>query len=282
MSAEFETLAAEIEKLPLPKIGEFVKFLEDRWGVTAAAPMAMPMMMAGGAPAAEAVAEQPSSTWCCRTSVPRRSRSQGGARGEPGPRPQGGQGRGRGGPGGHRLGCEQGRSRARQEDPRRGRREGDDQVGSRSHNRLERAAAQTAARFVSGLTRRQLLPPSSARLRRSCCSANSSALTSTRPPVSQAMVILRGEDVDVHYAALADRAGELGAQLGHALAHLDVLLVLEGQAAQELAAHAADLAGGERQVLVLGHADRDGWNSGIHVLQHSSRPQRSMPPSSLA
>jgi large subunit ribosomal protein L7/L12 len=59
MSTEFETLAAEIEKLPLPKIGEFVKFLEERWGVTAAAPMAMPMMMAGGAPAAaEAAAEQ--------------------------------------------------------------------------------------------------------------------------------------------------------------------------------------------------------------------------------
>lgn len=58
MSAEYEALAAEIEKLPLPKIGEFVKFLEDRWGVTAAAPMAMPMMMAGGGAAAEAAVEQ--------------------------------------------------------------------------------------------------------------------------------------------------------------------------------------------------------------------------------
>lgn len=57
MSAEFEALAQEIEKLPLPQIGEFVKYLEERWGVTAAAPMAaMPMMMAG--PAAEAEAEQ--------------------------------------------------------------------------------------------------------------------------------------------------------------------------------------------------------------------------------
>jgi large subunit ribosomal protein L7/L12 len=58
MSAEYETLAAEIEKLPLPKIGEFVKFLEERWGVTAAAPMAMPMMMAGGGAAVEAAEEQ--------------------------------------------------------------------------------------------------------------------------------------------------------------------------------------------------------------------------------
>ena len=59
MSAEFETLAAEIEKLPLPKVAEFVKFLEDRWGVTAAAPMAaMPMMVAGGGAAAEAATEQ--------------------------------------------------------------------------------------------------------------------------------------------------------------------------------------------------------------------------------
>jgi large subunit ribosomal protein L7/L12 len=60
MSAEFEALAQEIEKLPLPQIGEFVKYLEERWGVTAAAPMAaMPMMMPGMAgPAAEAEVEQ--------------------------------------------------------------------------------------------------------------------------------------------------------------------------------------------------------------------------------
>ncbi len=60
MSAEFEALAQEIEKLPLPQIGELVKYLEERWGVTAAAPMAgMAMMMPGAAgPAAEAEAEQ--------------------------------------------------------------------------------------------------------------------------------------------------------------------------------------------------------------------------------
>jgi large subunit ribosomal protein L7/L12 len=56
--AEFEALALEVEKLSLPEAAEFVKFLEDRWGVSAAAPMMMGAMpgMAGGA--AEAAEEQ--------------------------------------------------------------------------------------------------------------------------------------------------------------------------------------------------------------------------------
>jgi len=57
--ADFDKLAQEIEKLSLPEFADFRKFLEERWGVTAAAPMmmgAMPMM--AGAGAAEAVEEQ--------------------------------------------------------------------------------------------------------------------------------------------------------------------------------------------------------------------------------
>ena len=57
--ADYDQLAAEVEKLPLPELAQFVKFLEERWGVSAAAPMmmgAMPMMGGGGA--AEPVAEQ--------------------------------------------------------------------------------------------------------------------------------------------------------------------------------------------------------------------------------
>jgi len=59
--ADYETLALEVEKLSLPEVAQFVKFLEERWGVTAAAPMmmgAMPMMGGGAGGAAEAVAEQ--------------------------------------------------------------------------------------------------------------------------------------------------------------------------------------------------------------------------------
>ena len=39
--ADFEKLVAEIEKLTVPEIAEFVKLLEARWGVSAAAPVAI-------------------------------------------------------------------------------------------------------------------------------------------------------------------------------------------------------------------------------------------------
>jgi len=52
--ADFEKLAKEVEKLSLPEVAEFVKFLEERWGVTAAAPVVMGGMMAGGGAAAPA------------------------------------------------------------------------------------------------------------------------------------------------------------------------------------------------------------------------------------
>ncbi len=57
--ADFEKLAAEVEKLTVPEIAEFVKFLEARWGVSAAAPVAIAgMPVAAAAPAAEEAEEQ--------------------------------------------------------------------------------------------------------------------------------------------------------------------------------------------------------------------------------
>lgn len=57
--ADFEKLAAEIEKLTVPEIAEFVKFLESRWGVSAAAPvLAAGMPVAAAAPAEEEAEEQ--------------------------------------------------------------------------------------------------------------------------------------------------------------------------------------------------------------------------------
>jgi large subunit ribosomal protein L7/L12 len=55
--ADYEKLAEQVEKLSLPEVSEFVKFLEDRWGVTAAAPMMMGAMPGAAAPA-EAAEEQ--------------------------------------------------------------------------------------------------------------------------------------------------------------------------------------------------------------------------------
>jgi large subunit ribosomal protein L7/L12 len=58
--ADYEKLIAELEKLTVPQIAEVVKILEERWGVSAAAPIAMgamPMMASGGA-AAEVEEEQ--------------------------------------------------------------------------------------------------------------------------------------------------------------------------------------------------------------------------------
>ncbi len=56
--ADYDKLAQQVEGLSLPEVSEFVKFLEERWGVSAAAPMMMGMMPGGGGGAAEAVEEQ--------------------------------------------------------------------------------------------------------------------------------------------------------------------------------------------------------------------------------
>lgn len=49
--AKFKALVAEIEKMPVMELSELVKVLEDKFGVSAAAPM---MMAGAGAPAAAA------------------------------------------------------------------------------------------------------------------------------------------------------------------------------------------------------------------------------------
>lgn len=55
--AKFEKLVAEIEKMSVLDLSELVSVLEDKFGVTAAAPMMMGAMPAAGA-AAEAVDEK--------------------------------------------------------------------------------------------------------------------------------------------------------------------------------------------------------------------------------
>jgi len=56
--AKFEKLVAEIEKMSVLDLSELVKVLEEKFGVSAAAPMMMGPAMAGGAGAAEAVEEK--------------------------------------------------------------------------------------------------------------------------------------------------------------------------------------------------------------------------------
>ena len=56
--ADYEKIITEIEKLKLPEVAELVKALEERWGVSAAAPMMMGAMPAMGGAPAEAVEEQ--------------------------------------------------------------------------------------------------------------------------------------------------------------------------------------------------------------------------------
>lgn len=51
--AKFKSLVEEIEKLSVLDLAELVKVLEDKFGVSAAAPMAMAAMPAAGAAAAE-------------------------------------------------------------------------------------------------------------------------------------------------------------------------------------------------------------------------------------
>lgn len=56
---EFEKLVAELDKMSALEISKFVKFLEEYWGVSAAAPaMAMAMPVAGGDAGAAAADEK--------------------------------------------------------------------------------------------------------------------------------------------------------------------------------------------------------------------------------
>ena len=56
MAANFEQLVASLSELTVLEAAELVKMLEEKWGVSAAAPVAM--MAAGAAPAAEPVEEK--------------------------------------------------------------------------------------------------------------------------------------------------------------------------------------------------------------------------------
>lgn len=56
-SGKFKDLIKQIEEMPVADLADLVKTLEDRFGVSASAPM----MMAGGAPAATAEVEEKSS-----------------------------------------------------------------------------------------------------------------------------------------------------------------------------------------------------------------------------
>ena len=48
MSEKIETIVGQVEELSVMELSELVKALEDKFGVTAAAPMAMAMPAAGG------------------------------------------------------------------------------------------------------------------------------------------------------------------------------------------------------------------------------------------
>jgi large subunit ribosomal protein L7/L12 len=56
--ADLEKLAEELGKLTVMEAAELTKMLEEKWGVTAAAPMAMAAMPAGGAGAAAEPVEE--------------------------------------------------------------------------------------------------------------------------------------------------------------------------------------------------------------------------------
>ncbi len=55
---EFEKLVAELDKMSALEISKFVKFLEEYWGVSAAAPAMAVAMPAGGSEAAPAEEEK--------------------------------------------------------------------------------------------------------------------------------------------------------------------------------------------------------------------------------
>jgi large subunit ribosomal protein L7/L12 len=56
--ADLEKLVEELSKLTVLEAAELTKMLEEKWGVSAAAPMAMAMMPAGGGAAAAEAAEE--------------------------------------------------------------------------------------------------------------------------------------------------------------------------------------------------------------------------------
>ena len=56
--ADLDKLVEELSKLTVLEAAELTKKLEDKWGVSAAAPMAMAMVPAGGAAAAAEAAEE--------------------------------------------------------------------------------------------------------------------------------------------------------------------------------------------------------------------------------
>jgi large subunit ribosomal protein L7/L12 len=60
LDQELEALAGKLDKLTLLQASQLVKHLEQRWGVSAAAPVAMAAMPAGGAAAGAAKEEKTS------------------------------------------------------------------------------------------------------------------------------------------------------------------------------------------------------------------------------
>lgn len=58
---KFKAIVAEIEKMSVLDLSELVKILEDKFGVSAAAPMAMAMMPAAGGAGVAPVAEEKTS-----------------------------------------------------------------------------------------------------------------------------------------------------------------------------------------------------------------------------
>jgi large subunit ribosomal protein L7/L12 len=58
MSEKLEKFVEELSTLSVLEAAELVKMLEEKWGVSAAAPMAMAAIPAGGAAAAEPVEEK--------------------------------------------------------------------------------------------------------------------------------------------------------------------------------------------------------------------------------
>jgi len=58
MSEKLEKFVEELSTLSVLEAAELVKMLEEKWGVSAAAPVAMAAMPAGGAAAAEPVEEK--------------------------------------------------------------------------------------------------------------------------------------------------------------------------------------------------------------------------------
>src|SRR5512140_2741494 len=58
MAANLESLVEDLSKLSVLEAAELVKALEEKWGVSAAAPVAMAAVAGGGASAAAAPAEE--------------------------------------------------------------------------------------------------------------------------------------------------------------------------------------------------------------------------------